>query len=96
MTSPSKANPPEKNTPRKGKKGKTTDQLMHQHLQDKGHTITDEDIESLDLNLGHPTKKLQDPEKLIPEKDDRPEEEKKPDNGGPEHKKKSTWDVLGG
>ncbi|NOT52295.1 MAG: hypothetical protein HOP10_13575 [Chitinophagaceae bacterium] len=96
MTNPKKANSPEKNTPQKRKKGKTTKQLMHLHLQDKAHTITAEDIETLDLNLDHPDRTPPPPEELLPSKDDRPEEEKSEDIDQKEHKITTPWDIIGG
>lgn len=96
MNKPVKKEADGKNTPQKKKKGKTTNQLMHMHLQDKDHTITAEDIESLDLNLGHPQTTPPPPELLVPSEDDRPEEEKKAAKEELEKKQITPWDVLGG
>jgi hypothetical protein len=96
MTKPVKKEPGGKNTPQKKKKGQTTDQLMQMHLQDKDHTITAEDIETLDLELGHPDRTPPPPETIVPSEDDRSEEEKKAAKEDLENKHITPWDVLSG
>jgi len=92
MNKPKKTSPGKSPAPKK-KNGKTTKQLMRIHLQDKGHKITDEDIENLDLDLDHvekdPAPVDVTPEDLVvPENPDAPKD-------GDEHKKHITpWDVI--
>ncbi len=95
MSKPVKSEPVEKKTPPKKKNGKTTKQLMDMHMHDKNHTISAEDIENLDLNLGHPETVPPPPETILPSEDDRPEEEKKSTNKDAENKKITPWDLLG-
>lgn len=70
MNKPVKNNPGEKNMPQKKRKGKTTDQLMQEHLQNKDHKITGEAIESLDLKLDRP-EKITDFTPNLPPKEDK-------------------------
>lgn len=76
----------EKPTPKKGvKRGHTTKELRTKHLRDKNHSISDEDIKSIRVEMKSdeevPTK--------LPEGDERPHDVDK------DKRFKTSWDVLG-
>lgn len=91
MSKPVKNSAGEKDLPQKKKKGKTTEQLMHIHMQDKNHTITAEDIENLDLKLEQP-EEITDFTPNLPSEDDG----KTPQNADDGKKHITPWDVIEG
>jgi len=94
MSKPVKKASPDKNASPKKKKGKTTQQLMDIHMQDKNHKITTEDIEDLDLKLDHVDKNPA-PVDVTPEDLEVPVDPDAPKDNE-EHKKHVTpWDVIG-
>ena len=68
-------------------KGKTTTEIMHNHIQDINDVITDEDFKNLELELDKPiTSTSHTP--TIADDDDRPKDEDK------DGKIVTPWDVI--
>ena len=79
---------PKENKPDpKTKKTKTVKALRDRHLKNKDHVITDQDLQDLDLELGHPDRSsTHTPE--LPSKSQRPKDEDK------DPKRVTPWDLI--
>ena len=69
-------------------KGKTTSQIMHQHIQDINDVISDEDFKNLELNLDNPFPTGTSHTPDIKDDNDRPKDEDK------DHSIVTPWDVI--
>ena len=69
-------------------KGKTTTQIMHQHIQDINDVISDEDFKNLELNLDNPFPTGTSHTPDIKDDNDRPKDEDK------DHTIVTPWDVI--
>lgn len=74
----------EKTPSKKKSKGMTTQELTHKHLKDSKHTITDDEIRNIDIQLDVDTGEPLD----IPDSDVRPHDIDK------DHRIKTPWDVM--
>ena len=78
---------PQKTKGKKKESGQTPEELMHKHLSNKSHVITDDDIKNLDLKIPDADNPSNQPLE-IDESQTRPHDEDK------DHRFKTPWDVI--